>query len=49
MWARQVEANSWANGNGIQLLTADEAREYAESAGLSAAEMERHGFSVEEG
>jgi hypothetical protein len=49
MWATHVRQGTTGPGNGMQLLTKEEARTHAEEAGLDADEMQAAGFDVEEG
>jgi hypothetical protein len=50
MWAESIEGGRGRTGSsGIRLVDADEAREFAEEAGLDADEMESAGFKVEVG
>lgn len=49
MWAKPVGSNGHSGGSGLCVIDADEAREHAERAGLSAEEMVAAGFEIEEG
>jgi hypothetical protein len=48
MWAKHDGGDS-GPGTGMQLVTTDDARGYAEEAGLDAGQMQAAGFTVEEG
>jgi hypothetical protein len=50
MWAESLEGGrSYSGGSGLRVSDDDEARMYAEEAGLGPDEMEAAGFEIEEG
>ena len=48
-WARPEGSNGHSSGRGLETITKDEARMYAESAELSPEKMIEAGFELEEG
>lgn len=49
MWAQPEGNTGRRGGSGLRVISADEAREYAEDAGLEPEEMIAAGFEIEEG
>ena len=48
MWAQSV-GNAYTWGDGLRVISKEEAREYAEAAELSPEDMQAAGFEIEEG
>ena len=48
IWRQAEGSNGWTSGDGLRVIDAEEARGYAEQAGLEVDEMIDAGFAVEE-
>lgn len=48
LWAEPSGNNGWSGGSGLRVITAEEAREYAEQAELDPEAMQQAGFELEE-
>lgn len=48
LWAEPCGNNGWGGGSGLRVVSQEEARSYAEAAGLDPEAMEKAGFLLEE-